>query len=213
MTRAALQLTDYDAVGQPGAEDLVWFAESLSALLTEELAGAAEVLGLTGDEILLASLGRALQRTIGTGTVEVDVAGCSTNVHPLTLPCVAPEEAHADELLAGVHHAMEATAIHGIGHGRLDPSSAPRRSEVLFAHGDAATTQAHLGHVLELRAHRGGDVIVLDWWFDSRSFDPYTVAELAEQFPLALIELTSEATPRILAPSELAMAHSGLVRA
>ena len=34
----------------------------------------------------------------------------------------------------------------------------------------------------------------LDWWYDTRSFDAYTVEELAEQLPLALIELTSEAT-------------------
>jgi hypothetical protein len=33
------------------------------------------------------------------------------------------------------------------------------------------------------------------------------VQELAEQFPLALIELTSEATPTSMATAELAMAH------
>ena len=36
------------------------------------------------------------------------------------------------------------------------------------------------------------DTIVVDWWYDTRSFDAATVDELAEQFPLALIELTSE---------------------
>lgn len=202
MTRAALQLTDYDAVGQPKAEDMVMVAAPLSALLTEELGGAAEVLGLTSGEILLAALGRALQRTIGDGTVTVDVPGCGATMQSLALPCVAPGVAHADELLAGIHRSMEATETVAI-HGMPDQPSA----QVLFAHDELATAQAHLGHVLELRAHRSGDVVVLDWWFDARSFDPYTVAELAEQFPLALIELTSEATPPILAPTELAMAH------
>ena len=51
------------------------------------------------------------------------------------------------------------------------------------------------GHALELRAYRADGVVQLDWWFDARSFEAYTVEELAEQFPLALIELTSEATP------------------
>ncbi|MDT5073058.1 MAG: hypothetical protein QOH82_2378, partial [Mycobacterium sp.] len=37
--------------------------------------------------------------------------------------------------------------------------------------------------------------------------ESYTVQELAEQFPLALIELTSEATPPIHATPELALAH------
>ena len=32
----------------------------------------------------------------------------------------------------------------------------------------------------------------LDWWYDIRSFDRSTVEELAGQFPLALIELTSD---------------------
>jgi hypothetical protein len=210
MTRAALQLTDYEAAGQPTAEDLVKVAAPLSALLTEELGGAAEALGLTSEEILLGALGRALQRTIGDGTVMVDVVGCATTMHPLVLPCVASGVAHAAELLAGVHRSMEATeavAIHGFVPGAVDQPSAQPYGAVLFAHGELATAQAHLGHVLELRAHRSGDVLVLDWWFDARSFDPYTVAELAEQFPLALIELTSEATPPILAPTSLAMAH------
>ena len=41
--------------------------------------------------------------------------------------------------------------------------------------------------------YRTDGLVQLDWWYDTRSFEPYTVEELAEQFPLALIELTSEA--------------------
>jgi hypothetical protein len=46
---------------------------------------------------------------------------------------------------------------------------------------------------LQLSAYRRDGILHLDWWYDNRRFDDYTVAELAEQFPLALIELTSEA--------------------
>jgi hypothetical protein len=80
-------------------------------------------------------------------------------------------------------------------------------SDVLFANGDSAAARPHIGHLLELRAYRRGDVVALDWWFDARSFESYTVEELAEQFPLALIELTSEATPPIHVTPELALAH------
>ena len=45
----------------------------------------------------------------------------------------------------------------------------------------------------------------LDWWYDTRSFDAYTVEEFTEQLPLALIELTSEAMPQPHTP--MAVGH------
>jgi hypothetical protein len=207
MTRANLQLTDYDADGRPHVQDLEMVAAPLSALLTMELEGAAEALRLTTDEILVAALGRAIERTIGNGAVTVDVPGYGTSVHAMVLPCAAPSQVHADEMLAGVHHTFEALSIRRIVHGVPDDPRSQPVSNVLFANGDDAAARPHLGHVLELRAHRTGDVIALDWWFDARSFEAYTVQELAEQFPLALIELTSESTPPIHAAHELALAH------
>ena len=41
--------------------------------------------------------------------------------------------------------------------------------------------------------HRAGDLLHLDWWYDTARLERYTVEELAEQFPLALIEITSDA--------------------
>jgi hypothetical protein len=70
---------------------------------------------------------------------------------------------------------------------------------VLFNY--AGTTPARAGvtplrgHALELRAYRDSGVMHVDWWFDSSRFDRATIQELAEQFPFALIELTSEARP------------------
>jgi hypothetical protein len=207
MTRANLQLTDYDAEDRPRVQDLELVAAPLSSLLTMELDGAAEVLGLTSDEILLAALGRAIERTIGNGAVAVDVPGYGTSVHPMALSCAAPGQVDADEMLAGVHHALEALTVRRIVHGVPDDPRSQPVSDVLFANGDSAAARAHIGHLLELRAYRRGDVVALDWWFDARSFESYTVQELAEQFPLALIELTSEATPPIHATPELALAH------
>jgi hypothetical protein len=207
MTRANLQLTDYDADGRPHVENLGLVAAPLSSLLTLELDGAADVLELKSDEILLAALGRAIERTIGGGVITVDVPGYGTSVHPMVLPCAAPSQLDADEMLAGVHHALESLTVRHIVHGVPDDPRSQPLSNLLFANGEFAATRSHLGHVLELRAYRDGNVVALDWWFDSRSFEPYTVQELAEQFPLALIELTSEATPPVHAPHELALAH------
>lgn len=207
MTRANLQLTDYDAVGRPSSEQLELLAAPLSVLLTQELDGAADALGLTSDEILVATLGRAIERTIGRGTVRVDVAGYGTRVQAMALPCATPADVDANAMLTGVHNALEALTIRHLVHGVPDDPRAQPVSQVLFANGSTAATRSHLGHVLELRAYRVGEVVALDWWFDTRSFEAYTVQELSEQFPLALIELTSEATPTMPVRTELAMAH------
>jgi len=207
MTRANLQLTDYDPEGLPRVEDLTLISAPLSALLTMELDGAAAVLELTADDILLAALGRAIERTIGSGVVSVDVPCHGAGARPVELCCAAPAQLDADEMLAGVHHQLGAVAVTRVVRGVPDPSRAELPSAVLFATGDAAAARPHTGHVLELRASRQGEVIALDWWFDARSFEAYTVAELADQFPLAMIELTSEATPPVHANHELALAH------
>lgn len=207
MTRANLELTDFDAEGRPGVDDLEMVAAPLSAVLTMELDGAAEALGLTTDEILLAAFGRAIERTIGNGVVNVDVPGNGTSVQPMVLRCAAPAQVDADEMLAGVHHALDSLAVRRIVHSVPDGQRAQSASDVLFANGGSAATRPHVGHLLELRAYPHGEIIALDWWFDTRSFESYTVTELAEQFPLALIELTSEATPPVHASPELALAH------
>ena len=207
MKTANLRLTDYDADGRPVAADMATLSTPLSAVLTDELEGAAAALGVNSHEILVAALGRAIQRTIGVGVVSIDVPGYGTSVLPVALSCVTPEHTPATEMLAGVHQSLSVLDLRRMVHGVLDDPRTQPLSDVLFAYGDAATARAHLGHVLELRASREADSVHLEWCYDARSFEPYTVQELAEQLPLALIELTSEAVPPLVATAELAMAH------
>ena len=207
MTHANLQVTDYDAVGGPQLDDLSVLSAPLSEVMTQELDGACLALGLTPDEILLAALGRTIHRTIGSGTVGVDVPGYGTKVYPVALTCEGPDTVTASELLAGVHHTVGALSIHRAVYGVPPDSEMRPESDLLFVYGDKASDLAGTGHLLELRAHRSGDVIVLDWRYDARSFEAYTVEELSEQFAYGLIELTSEATAPILASTELAMAR------
>jgi hypothetical protein len=205
MMLANLQVTDYDAAGRPADDDVAVLSTRLSDVLTQELDGASAALGVSADEIMLAAFGRAIARTIGEGIIEVDVPGHGAVVHSVALACVGPNQRHATEMLASVHRAVAAVSLHRAVHGvPADPQAQPL-SGILFAFGD--TDPARLGHVLELRAYRAGEVLALDWWYDARCFEPYTIEELSEQFPFALIELTSEAESPVMVTAELAMAH------
>ncbi len=49
------------------------------------------------------------------------------------------------------------------------------------------------GPALGVLAYRCDDAMQMDWWYDTRRLDACTVEELAGQFRLGLISLTSEA--------------------
>jgi phthiocerol/phenolphthiocerol synthesis type-I polyketide synthase E len=51
-----------------------------------------------------------------------------------------------------------------------------------------------LGHAVELRVYRSGDVLHLDWWYDTRRLGPTDVESLARRFPAALMELVRDAS-------------------
>ena len=207
MTHANMQVADYNAVGRPQLDDLSVLSAPLSDVLTQELDGACVALGLTPDEILLAALGRTIHRCIGSGVVAVDLPGYGTKVYPVALTCDEPDHVPAREMLASVHHTIAALSVHQVVYGVPDDSQTQAESDVLFAYGEAAANSAAAGHLLELRAYRSEGVLVLDWRYDTRSFEAYTVEELSEQFVFGLIELTSEATSPILESAELAMAR------
>lgn len=162
-----------------------------------------------------------LQRTVGH----------FTPVYPLPIPCVSARRASATAMLGAVHTARRAVPEGGIGYGLLRyvfagtalqlAIKAP--SDVFFSYlgtvpavegagsqADAAMSvrdaRPGLGHALELRAYRVGDTMRLDWWYDTRRLARSTVDDLTEQFPLALIELTSEAAFPLHESAEIAMA-------
>ncbi len=203
MMRTSLQLVDYPSVGRPCSDDMAVRTAPLSIVLTQELDGASATIGVSVDDLLIAALGRTIARTIGEGAVDVDVPGHGRTLNPISLVCVGPTESHANEMLAHVHRTVTASILQRVVHGLAEAPPMPA-SDILLTCG--VDDPARLGHSLELHAHRSGDVLALDWWYDTRSFEPYTVQELSEQFPYSLIELTSEATDLVNA-TEMAMAH------
>lgn len=187
-----LRIADHLAVDAPGAADLAKVSAPLDATLTGELDGAQWYLDLAGEEILLAALGLAIARTIGEGVVLVDVAG---HRRAVPLSCTSAGLATATEALSAVHRSLsEGPTTH--------TGTALPRAEIAFSYPGVVPERRH---ALEICAHRADGVVALDWWYDTRSFDAYTVEELAEQLPLALIELTSEASPQ--AHASMAVGH------
>jgi hypothetical protein len=182
-----LRIVDHETVNAPAPADLAKVSAPMDGTLTAELDGAQSYLDVSSEEILLAALGLAIARTIGEGVVPVDVAGHSGS---LPVACTSAGLATANETLAAVKRTLAASPA--------APKLAGHRPADIFF----STEEAEPGrrHALELRAYRADGLVQLDWWYDTRSFDPYTVEELAEQLPLALIELTSEATPAPQAP-------------
>ncbi len=175
-----LTLADYDAAGAPTAADLQRVAMPLTESLSAELDGAAAHLGVLAGKLLLAALGRAVARTIGCGVVAVDV-----DSHVIALDCVMPADLDATEMLAHVCSALA-------GSTARRPEQAP--ADVAFRCAGPAEEPLP-GHALQLRARRDNGLVELEWCYDARRFERYTVEELAEQFPQALIEITSEAVP------------------
>ena len=83
----------------------------------------------------------------------------------------------------------------------VPPQPAPAPAEVVFSFlglppdPSLGPLQVIDGPALGVLAYRSGDVMRMDWWYDDRRLDRCTVEELAAQFRLGLIGLTSEAGP------------------
>jgi hypothetical protein len=160
--------------------------------VTAEIDGATEWLGLAADEILLAALGRTIARTIGEGVVAVDVTGERRwLLHAIPLVCATSQQASPTEMLGTVHRTLDAVSAHA----RSLPSEIFLNYIGTMPDGTTPMyeTPPGLGYALELRVYRTDGLLHLDWWYDTSQFDPYTVEELTEQFPLALFEMTSDA--------------------
>jgi hypothetical protein len=178
----SLTLADHEADGDPAESDLQRIPVPMPAMLSAELDGAAAYLGVLNGKLLLAALGRAVARTIGSGVAAVDV-----DTHIIALDCVMPSELDATQLLAHVCSALTGSTVRRPGQ---------TLAEMAFRCAGPVSPEEPLeGHAVELRAYRSDGEVQLDLWFDARRFEAYTIEELAEQFPQALIEITSEAIP------------------
>lgn len=153
-----------------------------SSELSAELDSSAEWLGVTVEEILLAALGRTFGRTRGDGAVVVDVVGGHPGVcRRVSLLCAAGAPMGPTEMLQGAHNSLTAAS------GQVDA-----HSEILLdVTGDSATIASP--RALGLRVARLADGLHIEWCYDPGRLDRYSVEEMAEQFPLALIEITSDA--------------------
>ncbi|BCI53780.1 hypothetical protein NIIDNTM18_30580 [Mycolicibacterium litorale] len=192
-----MRVTDRDAVRgtEPGTAERV--SAPLDTVLTLELDGAAFALGVAADELLLAALGRTVARTMGDGVVAVDVVRDGRSAPALVdLICLGDRQLDATAMVLMAHQVLTESAAGRLG-GSFGDGGVD--ADVLFNY--VGTTPARtatpplVGHALELRAYRDGGIMQVDWWFDSHRFDHATIQEFAEQFPFALIELTSEAAP------------------
>ncbi len=85
-------------------------------------------------------------------------------------------------MLQGAHAALAAAA-----------AADRRRQAEILVNVAADQSDAAGDHALELRVRRADGLLHLDWWYDATRFDAYSIEEIAEQFPLALIEITSDA--------------------
>jgi hypothetical protein len=208
MSNAAIttvRVFDHQVVGRPRPDDLARISAPLTSTLTAELDGARSYLGVPAEEILLAALSRTIARTLGDADVAVDVN--ANGRFTVVLACRSPRSADATAVLHGVHRAVTAA-----------PRGAQPSSDVFFTcAGAAPELVSHglvpprevlpsLGHALEVRVSRTADSVQMDWWYDTRRLDLYTVEELMEQFPLALIDVTSDALPPVHEPVNLATA-------
>lgn len=152
---------------------------SLDDVLTAELHGAQVAMGCDIEHLLLAALGRTVARTIGEGMLVVDVL-CSAGLaeaRRIGVPCLSLRGLSGPELLAAVH----------LGADGADRPWADMRLVCREGPGSDET-----GPPLAVHIHPAtGATMAVHWRFDTRGFDHCTVEELAEQFPLALIEVTS----------------------
>ncbi|MDV3124743.1 hypothetical protein M1247_07455 [Mycobacterium sp. 21AC1] len=176
---------DYSAVTPARPTDIARLSSKLDDVLAAELAGAQEAMGATAEEILLAALARSVARTMGNGVLTVDVDNTPDNEgFRVGLRCDSRRDLSGPELLAATRDAVDAR-----GHVECP------RADVRFSYQKSAARPAEDGaHPLSLYAYTDAGPVAgirLDWTFDARSFDWNTVEELSEQFPLALIEVTS----------------------
>jgi hypothetical protein len=95
--------------------------------------------------------------------------------------CAAGQPMGPTEMLQGAHSVLAGA-----------PFRAGAQSEVLLNVVNGVVDRP-CTRPLELRVQRVDGLLQIDWWYDESRLDAYSVEEMAEQFPLAVIEITSDA--------------------
>lgn len=170
---------DYSVSSPPRESDMAKVTSALDEILGVELTGAQTSMGSSVEAILLAALGRTVARTVGDGVLDVEIGGAAAR--RASVSCGSRRSLCGHDLLATVSVVADRA-----GH-RHDGGA-----HVHFRYDSRRGSVAHTGHPLALDVYRDSATMLrLDWRYDTRGFDHATVSELAEQFPLALIEVTS----------------------
>jgi phthiocerol/phenolphthiocerol synthesis type-I polyketide synthase E len=147
--------------------------------------------------------------------------GWFTTIYPVPLTCTT--EAGATELLETINETLAAVPHYGIGYGLLRYMFAPtarhlaaaRPPDIHFSYlgtipvppagvgpiefdsevdMPVRETIPGLGHAVELRVYRVSGALRFDWWYDTRRVERATAEALAQHFPVALAELTRQAS-------------------
>lgn len=168
-------ITDHHADTSPSPHDMAKRAGRLSCLLTAELLAESERAGVPVERLVTAAFGRTVGCTVGAGELAVRVDGESGPPTTFIVGCTDEWGLSGAEAISRVQPAPQAVT---------PAACVSYRSAV-------EGTSPEAGFQLVLHARQGADVLYLDWWYDTRSFDAATVAELDEQFPLAVITTTS----------------------
>lgn len=169
---------DHATATPPRLSDLGTLTRSLDPVIAADFVGAQAAREAAAAELLLAAMTRTVARVLGAGDLVVECDGGATGTRQVTVRCDPRPELTGHELLGAARRAAVADVRLPVG-VRLGYGRAVADSTV--------TVPWRLG----LQVHEDDAETVLDWRYDTRSFEPATVAELAEQFPLALIEVTS----------------------
>ncbi|MFZ0833225.1 MAG: hypothetical protein WAM92_09110 [Mycobacterium sp.] len=199
-----LRVVDHEVAGSTPFGEMSKVSAPLTRVLAVEADEAHRYLHVTLEELLIAALGRTVARAIGDGELRLAVYGHQL---PIPLECTNARDVDATGALRAVHRALTAqdhpasAAPVDVFFSYLGAMAEPSLVELM-----PAESASGRGYALALRVYRSDDVLQMDWWYDGRRLEPSTVEELTQQFPLALIELTSEAVPPVYQDAHLAMA-------
>ncbi|MCV7379888.1 polyketide synthase [Mycobacterium alsense] len=163
-TRSTLRLGDPEVSDRPHFSDLARLPSALTVDQTAEIDDARRRLGVSMEEILLATLGRTMAQTVGEGLISVDLEGTGrtvlrpevdlrrtvgrfTTVYPVPVPCTGDSDAAT--LLSTVGDTLKSVPHHGIGYALLRYVYAPTARQ-LAATGSADIHFRYVGMIPQL---------------------------------------------------------------